>query len=87
MTKEKPQKLKRTKSEINSSISPLALFVRSRREDLGYTQQELAFRAGISPGFLKAFERGKSTVRLDKVTELLKYLGATLTVQLKDAHD
>ena len=77
------QKRKRTKKEIQSAISPLALFVRHRREELGYTQEELAFRSGLSAGFLKAFERGKQTVRLDKITDLLNYLGATLTVKIK----
>lgn len=90
MKKKKPapsKPKKRTKKEIEAEISPIALFVRSRRETLGYTQEELALRAGLSPGFLKAFERGKKTVRLDKVTELLDYLGATLTVKTKDPNE
>lgn len=74
---------KRTKKEIISTVSPIAVFVRTRREELGYTQEELAFRAGISAGFLKAFERGKQTVRLDKVTELLEYFGVSLIVKMK----
>lgn len=78
-----PRKKKRTKKEIQAEISPISLFVRNRREELGYTQEELALRAGLSPGFLKAFERGKKTVRLDKVTELLDYLGATLEVKTR----
>lgn len=76
----KPKK-RRTKQEIQSEISSISLFVRTRREELGYTQEELAFRAGISAGFLKEFERGKKTVRLDKVTDLLEFLGATLEVK------
>lgn len=80
-------KKKRTKKEIQNEVSPLALFVRTRREHLGYTQEELAFRVGISPGFLKAFERGKKTVRLDKVTELLDYLGATLEVKTRGPYE
>lgn len=75
------RKKKRTKKEIQSQVSPISLFVRTRREELGYTQEELAFRAGLSAGFLKALERGKKTVRLDKVTDLLDYLGASLIVK------
>ena len=82
-----PAKKKRTKKEIQSEISPISLFVRNRREELGYTQEELAFRAGLSAGFLKAFERGKKTVRLDKVTDLLNYLGATLEVRSRGSHE
>lgn len=83
----KKQTKKRTKKEIQSEVSPLSLFVRTRREQLGYTQEELAFRAGLSAGFLKAFERGKKTVRLDKVTDLLNYLGATLTIKERGDHE
>lgn len=78
------KKKKRTKVEIISEVSPIAAFVRQRRETLGYTQEELAFRVGISPGFLKAFERGKKTVRLNKVTDLLGYFEATLIVKTRD---
>lgn len=74
---------RRTKREIKSQLSPIALFVRNRREELGYTQDELAFRAGLSTRFVKEFELGKKTVRLDKVTDLLNFLGATLEVKMK----
>jgi len=72
---------RRTKKEIESELSPISLFVRVRREELGYTQTELAFRAGLSTRFVKEFELGKKTARLDKVTELLNYLGASLEVK------
>lgn len=72
---------RRTKKEIESELSPVSLFVRIRREELGYTQTELAFRAGLSTRFVKEFELGKKTARLDKVTELLNYLGASLEVK------
>ncbi len=77
--KNKPSR--RTKEEIKSELSPLALFVRNRREELGYTQEELAFRSGLSARFVKEFELGKKTVRLDKVTELLNFLGGSLEVR------
>ncbi len=72
---------RRTKKEIESELSPISLFVRVRREELGYTQTELAFRAGLSTRFVKEFELGKKTARLDKVNELLNYLGASLEVK------
>jgi len=59
--------------------------VRNRREELGYTQEELAFRAGLNSRFVKEFELGKQTVRLDKVTELLSFLGASLDVKTRGA--
>lgn len=79
----KKKTTRRTKSEIKSQLSPMALFVRNRREELGYTQEELAFRAGLNTRFVKEFELGKKTVRLDKVTALLNFLGASLEVKTK----
>ena len=38
----------------------------------------------LSVRFLKEFERGKKTVRLDKVNELLSFLGATLEVKTRN---
>lgn len=74
---------RRTKKEIEAELSPIALFVRNRREELGYTQEDLAFRTGLSTRFIKEFELGKKTVRMDKVTELLNYFGANLDVKKK----
>lgn len=74
---------RRTKKEIEAELSPIALFVRNRREELGYTQEDLAFRTGLSARFIKEFELGKKTVRMDKVTELLNYFGANLDVKKK----
>lgn len=79
--KRKATALRRTKKEIQSELSPISLFVRLRREELGYTQKDLAFRAGLSTRFVTEFELGKKTARLDKVTELLDYLGASLEVK------
>lgn len=74
---------RRTKEELKVELPPLSLFARNRREEMGYTQEELAFRTGISKRFLKEFERGKKTVRLDKVIELLEFMGATLEPKLR----
>jgi len=74
---------RRTKEELKAELPPIALFVRNRREELGYTQEELAFRTGLSTRFVKEFERGKKTVRLDKVMELLEFMGATLVPQVR----
>lgn len=75
---------RRTKEALKADLPPISLFVRNRREELGYTQEELAFRSGLSVRFLKEFERGKKTVRLDKVYELLNFLGATLEVKTRN---
>jgi transcriptional regulator with XRE-family HTH domain len=75
---------RRTKEALKAELPPISLFVRNKREELGYTQEELAFRSGLSVRFLKEFERGKKTVRLDKVNELLNFLGASLEVKTRN---
>lgn len=54
--------------------------VTSRRRDLGLTQQELADVAGVSERFVRDVERGKPSVQLDTLTDLLDALGLELTL-------
>ena len=72
----KTTKNRRTLEEIKTEIGPIAVFVRSERKQLGYTQQEFATRVGIGLRFLKDLELGKKSVRLDKVNQVLNYFGA-----------
>lgn len=63
------------KMDNKSSISQL---ISKERKRLGYNQEEFALRVGVSLSFLRALEQGKPTVRLDKVNEVLSYLGYEL---------
>lgn len=59
-------------------------FVRIKRKALGYTQEEMADRIGVSYRFFKEFERGsKSTFRMDKVCQVINYLGGEMVVAQK----
>lgn len=49
--------------------------VLTSRKALGLTQQALATRAGVGLKFLWQLERGKGTLRVDKVTAVLAALG------------
>ena len=62
--------------------TPLGTVSRDRRRSLGLTQQETAELAGVSAKFIRDFERGKDSVRLDKVQSLLDVLGLTLLAEL-----
>ena len=66
---------RRKLDEIKEIAGPIANFVRQRRKQLGYTQEELAFRSGVGLRFLKEMELGKQTVRLDRVNLVLAYFG------------
>lgn len=46
---------------IMSTTNELIDFVKSRREQLGLTQQELADRAGVGLRFVRDLEQGKKS--------------------------
>jgi y4mF family transcriptional regulator len=56
----------------------LAAEVRSRRVQLGLTQQDLADMAGVSERFVRFVEQGKPSVQLDSLTAVLDTLGLEL---------
>lgn len=58
----------------------LAAVVLGRRERLGLRQEELADLAGCSPRFVHELEKGKATVQLHKLIEVLDTLGLHLEV-------
>ena len=59
-------------------LGPLGEVVRRRRKELGLRQTELADLAGCSPRFVHTVEQDKSSLRLDKVLDLLEVLGLDL---------
>ncbi|WP_343744835.1 helix-turn-helix domain-containing protein [Chitinophaga sp.] len=53
--------------------------MRERRRQIGLTQEELAFKAGVGLRFIRELERGdKDTLRIDKVNQVLKLFGYIL---------
>lgn len=58
----------------------LAKQVRLRRKQLDLSQQHVAQLAGCGPVFVIDLERGKPSLRLDKVLSVLKVLGLELAV-------
>jgi y4mF family transcriptional regulator len=57
--------------------------VRERREDLGWSQSELAEKAGVSRQWISLVERGKVSVDLDLVFQTLRILGFDLHAELR----
>lgn len=60
----------------------LGAVVRGRRQDLGWTQTELAARAGLSRKWISEVESGKATVVLSAVLRVLEALGLTVQASL-----
>ena len=58
----------------------IAEFVKERRKKLGMTQVTLADRAGVGLRFVRDLEQGKTTLRLDKVKQVLQMFGGAVSV-------
>ena len=54
--------------------------IRELRRAAKITQLELSERAGVGLRFIRELERGKPTVRLDKVNQVLEFFGYHLEV-------
>jgi y4mF family transcriptional regulator len=61
-------------------MDSIVLFVKERRKSLKLSQEELAFKAGVGLRFLRELERGKATLRLDKVNQVLELFGKQVGV-------
>jgi len=55
--------------------------IKSLRKKLGLTQVDFAKRAGVGLRFLRKLEDGRPTVRLDKVNQVLDFLGVHLKIE------
>jgi y4mF family transcriptional regulator len=52
--------------------------VKEKRKKMKISQTELAIRAHVGLRFIRELEQGKKTLRMDKVNQVLKYLGYEL---------
>lgn len=67
------------------SAETIGAFVRARRKAAGLTQAQAAGLAGVGNRFFSELERGKQTVALDRVLQVLERLGLELTVAPRGA--
>jgi len=76
--------VRKSSRSAGSSAKPWATqlgdTLRTRRKLLRLTQQELSALAGCGPDFLYDLERGKPSIRLDKLILVLEVLGLELKV-------
>lgn len=49
----------------------LANTVKGLRKEYGLTQEDLALKSGVGLCFIRNLEQGKTTLRMDKVNQLL----------------
>ena len=70
--------VRRTNAEIEKEISTVAYFVRKKRKESGFTQEQLAKHSGVGLAFLKRLEGGDENLHLAKVLQVLRHLNADL---------
>ncbi|CAN5721205.1 hypothetical protein BH24ACT5_BH24ACT5_03550 [soil metagenome] len=70
----------RTGADIGRAISEL----RIRR---AMTQAELAEKTGLTPSYLSKIESGRTSTILEHELRILRRLGASITIELRDGSD
>ena len=56
----------------------LSHYVKDLRKQYHLTQEDLAEKAGVGLRFVRDLEQGKTTLRMDKVNQVLSLFGAEL---------
>jgi y4mF family transcriptional regulator len=56
----------------------LSQYVKDMRKQYRLTQEDLAEKAGVGLRFVRDLEQGKTTLRMDKVNQVLSLFGAEL---------
>lgn len=67
--------------------SSIAQFIKEKRKYLEITQEGLAFKAGVGLRFVRELEQGKTTLKLDKINQVLDLFGCELGVIRKEVAD
>lgn len=63
----------------NRESMSIGEYIQAKRKLHGLTQVELAERSGVGVRFVRELERGKPTVQLDKVNQVLALFGEELS--------
>ena len=65
-------------------VATIGQIIRDERKELGLRQDELAAASGVGLRFLVELERGKPTVQMGKVLDVLAALGCELQIKRPD---
>ena len=57
----------------------ISVTVKALRKEYGLTQADLAMKSGVGLCFVRNLEQGKTTLRMDKVNQLLDLFNYELT--------
>ena len=65
-------------------VAAIGQIIREERKELGLRQDELAAASGVGLRFLVELERGKPTVQMGKVLDVISTLGCELQIKRPD---
>lgn len=65
----------------------IAKYVKSMRKQYNLTQQDLSEKAGVGLRFVRDLEQGKTSLRMDKVNQVLSLFGAELVPEKQTHHE
>ena len=68
----------------NMARTNLSNTVKALRKEFGMTQTDLALKSGVGLCFVRNLEQGKTTLRMDKVNQLLDLFNYELTATPKN---
>jgi y4mF family transcriptional regulator len=63
---------------MRENLTELSKHIKLKRKQNHLTQSELARKAGVGLRFVRDLEQGKTTLRMDKVNDVLRLFGETL---------
>lgn len=58
--------------------TPLNKFVQLKRKSLKMTQKEMSEKSGVGIRFVRELEKGKQTLKMDKINQVLDLFGFVL---------
>lgn len=59
-------------------MTTLSKYVKEMRKQYGLTQVDLSEKSGVGLRFVRELEQGKTTLRLDKINQVLALFGAEM---------
>ena len=60
-------------------MTPLSKIIKEKRKIHGMTQEDLSLKSGLGLRLIREIEQGKTSMRMDKVNQLLTLFGMELT--------
>lgn len=67
-------------------LHSLGVMIRQRRLELGWSQRQLAERAGVSQGSLSIMEQSGVGMRLERVVSVLSVVGLLMLIDERSAY-